>query len=324
MGGYLLAAMAFAAAFPATPAPSVYSGICDGSAVVLTGPDRFVTITDEEPAIYSFPLAGGASTGRLDLHAALGLAPDKEGDFEAAAQIGDTIYWIASFGANKNGKAQPTRRQFFATRVAADGSLTVLGSMPGENGGKLFDALTSQRKLDDYDWAGAATTSPKSRGGISIEGLATTPSGGLLIAFRNAPPKKRKKALIVTLANPAATAAGATPILSDVMQISLGGRGVRDIVYRPARGDYLIIAGAIDSSGDFALYRWSGKPGGKPQKLSGDFGTFNPEGLTVMNDGRLLLLSDDGEVSGTSGGATCKDLPAAQKGFRGAIFPSPD
>ena len=324
MGGYFLAAMALAGA----PVPSVYPGICDGSAVILTGPDRFVTISDEEPAIYGFPLAGGPSISRLDLRAALGLPADKEGDFEAAARIGDTIYWIASFGANKNGKAQPTRRQFFATSVAADNTLTVLGSAPGDNGARLFGALINHPKLSGYDWAKAATTPPKSVGGISIEGLAATPSGALMIAFRNAPPekgkKKREKALVVILTNPAEAAAGATPILSDVVPIDLGGRGVRDIVYRPARGDFLILAGAIDSSGKFALYRWSDTSGRKPHKLFSDFGALNPEGLTLLNDGRLLVLSDDGEVPDLPGGAICKDVPAAQKKFRGMILPSPD
>jgi hypothetical protein len=293
----------------------------------MVAPDRFATISDEEPTIRTYPLSGGNDipARRLAIDSPLSLSADEEGDFEAAATIGDTIYWIASLGSGRDGGSEPSRRRFFATRIVAGGTLVLLGSLESRRSNALFDALVHDPKLAAYDLAHGALLPPKSPKALNIEGLSADGKGGLLIGFRNPLAGTLGKALLVTLANPAQVVAGTqAPVLSQAVTIPLGGRGVRDIVYRPRQGDFLILAGAIDERRNFALYRWTGDQNQYPKQLPIDFGDLNPEALTVLSDGRLLFLSDDGEVKASPGAKTCKKVPDALKQFRALIKPSPD
>ena len=325
--GFVLAAIACTASAQAQAQLQVYSGSCDGSAIAMVGSNRFATVSDEEPVIrtYSFGGGGDLPAQRLFLTSPLGLSAKEEGDFQAAAKIGDTIYWIASFGSGKDGGAEPSRRRFFATHMAPDGTLVPVGATESRRSHVLFDALVEERKLAAYDLAQAALLPPKSPKALNIEGLAANRTGGLVIGFRNPLAGAPGRALLVTLANPGqVVAAKQAPILSEVVTIQLGGRGVRDIVYRPAQSDYLILSGAVDEARDFALYRWSGDPKEDPKQVPIDFGDLNPEALTVLNDGRLLFLSDDGEVKMGQDAKTCKKMPGAQKQFRALLYRAPD
>lgn len=325
---FLLAAVLVStASAPAQADVHVFTGSCDGSAIAMLGPDLFATVSDEEAMIRIFRLEGGSdiAKSRLPVGSPLGLTSDQEGDFEAAARVGDTIYWIASFGSGKDGGAEPSRRRFFATHVAADGLLSLIGTSSSRRGSGLFDALIFDPKLASYDLGHAALLPPKTANALNIEGLAADGEGGLVIGLRNPLAGTPGKALLVTLANPAQVIAGTqAPVLSRVATISLGGRGIRDLVFRPGHKDFLILAGAIDETRDFALFQWSGDPNEKPKELPNDFGDLNPEALTILEDGRLLFLSDDGEVKPIPAGKTCKKLPDAQKQFRGLISQAPD
>lgn len=309
----------------------IYRGICDGSAAVMLDDRHFVTAYDEDNIIRVFPLAGGSEVEatRLDVGAHIGIS--KEFDLEGAARLGNRIYWIGSLGRNEEGdKAKPERRQLFATEIAATGDrLAFTGSASAAAGQALFEALLGASELSQFQLPAAARLGAKMPEGLNIEGLAATRDGRLIIAFRNpliqsANAAEPRRALVVTLANPDAAAAGTEPPhFAEAGTIQLGGRGVRSIEFVPATGDYLIVAGAIDGTRNFALYRWTGRLADTPVQLPMDFGSLNPEGLAVLADGRLLILSDDGAEQ--IGGHDCKDeaTPATQRSFRGRIVRIP-
>src|SRR5438094_602992 len=79
-----------------------------------------------------------------------------------------------------------------------------------------------------------------SDGALSIEGLASTPDGALLIGFRN-PITDDGKALVARLKNPDQVVAGQPAEFGKPITLDLGGLGIRSM---ERRGDeYLIVAG---------------------------------------------------------------------------------
>jgi Protein of unknown function (DUF3616) len=245
---------------------AIYRGMCDASTAVPLDQEHFIVADDE----------------------------DKESDLEGAAVVGSRIYWISSHGTNKKGKVQDRRRRLFATDIVSGSPPTV--TPVGRSYNMLVDDLSTHPALQKYKLAKAAKLPPKSPGGLSIEGLASTPGGGLLIGFRNPVPKG--KALIIPLENPDAVVRGARASLGKPMEVELHGQGIRSL---ERDGDsYLIVAGEVGSGGLSKLYRWSGREEEDPKPIEGiDFSGFNPEALfLVPNRPELQILSDDGKVEG--------------------------
>ncbi len=155
----------------------------------------------------------------------------------------------------------------------------------------VLDLLRKGRTLDS-----------KESGGLSIEGLAATKDGRLLIGFRN-PLLDDNSALLLPLANPAAVLRQrAKAIFEAPIAIDLGGRGIRDIVYVAERDEYLIVAGAAPGSGPVSrAYWWSGRGADAPRHIADiDFSDFNPEAVAVLpgrTGGNVLFLSDDGKTT---------------------------
>jgi hypothetical protein len=297
-----------------------YSGMCDASAAVAIGPDTFVVASDEDDVLrvyprhrsgHNQPLQQFDLTPFLQAH-----ADESEADIEGAARIGNRIYWIGSHATNRNGKSRPGRHRLFATEldVAADKvSLTPIGT-PYTS---LLKDLSEAPGLRDFKLGKAAKKSPESAGGLNIEGLAATPQGTLLIAFRN--PIPGGKALLVPLDNPQEVTRGKAAKLGQPILLPLGGRGIRDILYFEATGSYLIIAGPYDDTGDFKLYRWSGAVAAQPEPLDGlNFEDMHPEALVsyLADKTAIQVISDDGGMP--VAGKPCKDsgIPPARKSFR--------
>jgi hypothetical protein len=320
----------FAGAAGQTQKPSglTFTGSCDGSGVAMIDTGRIVTISDEENILRIYPLAGGRDDPgrRLDIGRSLGIL--KEGDFEAGARIGNIIYWIGSFGANVDGQAEASRRRLLAVTVSPGGSLAFAGAAPAT----LFDVVVKD-VLAPFGFATAGSLPPKAKGGLNIEGLAPTPDGDLLLGFRNplvTPASGQPKAIVARLSAPhalmrlndtdAARPVGRrtpSPRIRSVELLDLGGRGIRDIAFRAKQSDYFILAGAINGARNFALYRWGGGRS-RPVRIKAAFGDLMPEGMSVLPDGRLLVLSDDD--SRAAGLGRCKDLPANRGSFRGEIL----
>lgn len=299
----------------------IYRGTCDGSAAMMLDADHFAAAYDEDNFIRVFPLAGGTASQPVDVAQHLGITNGKEADIEGAARIGGRIFWIGSHGMNEDGtKAKPERRRLFATTIGAGGAVEVSGSPSAAAGSSLFDALLDAFGGPPLNLRQAAQTGAKLPGGLNIEGLAATARNGLIIGLRNPLIGPDNAAPVIFLANPEEVIDGrGAPRFEGSGTIRLGGRGIRSLEFVPGRGDYLILAGAIDGRRDFALYRWSGRLEDEPVRLPMDFGSLNPEGLTLLPDGRVLILSDDGTER--VNGLECKDedTPPERRSFRGRI-----
>ena len=314
MLGMLLAAVLSQSA--AGPQAGAYPGPCDASAAVAISSTLFVAANDEDNVLRTYRHdRPGPPVHSLDVSGFL--KPDPalpEVDVEAAAPVGNRIYWIASHSTNGKGKASPSRRRFFATdfRLVNDQvTLTPVG-LPYTG---LVQAFESSPALRDLQLGRAATIAPELPGGLNIEGLSATPTGALLIGFRN--PIPEGKALLIPLVNPAEVIAGRPARLGAPIALELGGRGVRSIEYVAARREYLILAGPAGDGGVFGLYRWSGNPGEPPQPVAGvDFTGLQPEALTQDAKGSAWIFSDDGSRL-LDDGKACKDSVAARQSFRG-------
>lgn len=307
--------------------PPVYRGVCDASAAVSLGNERFVVAEDEHNVLLVYRIGQPEAVGRVDLTDYLGSrnakGKVKESDIEGAARVGDRIYWIASHGRDKNGNAEPTRLRFFATSVVEGGSGPTVQALATPPFTRLLDAISAEKRFDVLKKA--SKLAPEDKHGLNIEGLAAAPDGSLLIGFRN--PRPKGKALVLPLLNPAAVIdAGAAPVFGDLIALDLGGRGIRSLEW--VDGSYAIVAGPHGdrdgNSKDFAFYGWAGA-GSSPVRVKDvDFGALNPEALFKLpGTDRLYVLSDDGGMP--VGGASCKEdsVPVDRKGFRGMTIRQP-
>jgi hypothetical protein len=292
-----------------------YRGTCDASAAVSLGHDHFIVANDEENSLRVYRLGYPNPVMVYDLDTFAEADPDRpEMDIEAAAKIGSRVYWITSHGTNRKGKYRPGRHRFLATDIGFKDGRPVITPVGSAYTGLLED-MAAAAQLKKYRLEDAAETAPKDEGGLNIEGLAATPSGALLVGFRN--PIPGGNALIVTINNPNGVIHCQKPEIGPVMELPLGGLGIRSI---ERRGDtYLIVAGPYDGNSDFRLYHWRG-PGTAPSMPvpAADFGGLNPEALFVASKGPIQILSDDGAHD--LGGMECKDLPGAVQRFRGVAI----
>ena len=303
-----------------TAAPLRFGGICDASAVVALNEDLVAVGDDEDNAIRIYSSRhGGNPLFVADFSAFLKIRPKKaEADIEAAARLGDRIYWISSHGCNAEGKPQRSRRQFFATTgLATNGSIELkpLGK-PYHN---LLEDLIREPRLARFNLRRAAGLAPKSLGALNIEGLAATPDGHLLIGFRN--PIPNGKALLVPLLNPGDLPVGKAAQFGEPLLLDLRGLGIRSITDHG--GGYLIVAGRPDEGGQSRLFEWRGGPD-QPRLLATEFFGLNPEAISFPPAGHgpasLFVTSDDGTT--TVGGQPCKSLKnPRQKSFRALRVP---
>lgn len=233
--------------------PLEHHGMCDASAAVAIGNNMFLVANDEDNILRSYRADKSDSPiHTFDLNHFLKPKKHREADIEAAARVGDVVYWISSHGTSKKGKSRPSRRRFFATTVKlSDGELeTAPLGVPYKD---LVKRLAQSPELEKLKLGEAAKLPPKSEGGLNIEGLAATTRGALLIGFRN--PTPDGKALIVPLENPEETVAGKEAELGSPILLPLGGLGIRAIEYIADNDNYLIIAGHKSNQREFRIYR---------------------------------------------------------------------
>lgn len=313
-----LAAFALVAAFspvyalsPTANTTTQYTGMAEASAAAMLDAQHFVVAEDECNTLLTYRIGEPAPVGQpLNLAEFLG-TKGKASDIEAAARVGDVIYWISSHSLPKSGKPREWRQRFFATRVDSSSTpptLTTIGKaykslLADLAKAKPFKAL----KLDE-----AATNPAENEDGFNIEGLAEWKNGGVLIGLR-APLRDGRKALLLPLENPAEVVNGKKPRFDAPVLLDLNGRGVRSI---ERVGDaYVIVAGPVADSGSFALYRWSGHAQEaavlQPTSLPDDFAAEAMLGLPGSAD--LLLLSDDGN---SNAAADCGSPGKASQTFR--------
>ena len=226
-----------------------YNGMCEASAAVAAGPDHFFAAEDEGNAVRLYarnhPEPVRSETVNVEAD-----------DIEAAAAIGNRVYWITSHSLNRKGKDKAPRRYLFATDMVGQGAQTQL-KVAGKPYAGLRDDLVEDQGLADFKLEKAAKRLPEDEGGLNIEGLAATPDGKLLIGFRN--PVRKGWALVVRLENPDKVIMdGKRAKFGEAMRVDLDGRGIRSL---DRVGDgYLIVAGPFDGAkSGFTLRRWTGR-----------------------------------------------------------------
>jgi hypothetical protein len=108
-----------AAPKPAVQTPSDvrnHYGMCDASGAISVGAGLFVVCNNEDNRLRMYRRDEGAlPVYGLETSGFLGNKNDAEANLEAAARIGNRVYWIGSHGTNKNGKYRKQRHRLFAT-----------------------------------------------------------------------------------------------------------------------------------------------------------------------------------------------------------------
>lgn len=301
--------------------------MCDASTAIAVEKSNYFLVASDEDNFLRVYSAENSDKPRqeIDINP---FFPDnlkqKEIDIEAAAQIGEIVYWITSHGRNKKGELRLPRRQFFATKISIEDSEVVVK----QEGIAYQNLLQNIRDFfQDTELKSYFSTidlkqdlSPEEEGGINIEGLCSTSNQELLIAFRN--PVPDGKALLIPLKNPAELISqkDSSAQLGEPIQLDLEGRGIRSIEYWEKHDCYVISAGAFDDSSNFCLYEWSGKVTETPEKINFAFPEdFRPEAVLFYHNisDRLQILSDDGGIK-RDGINECKSkkVPKEQKFFR--------
>ena len=284
-----------------------FTGCCDASAAVALSEDLFVVANDEDNLLRVYSREHlGPPISTTDLTAFLN--PGKkapEVDIEAAAQIGDRIYWVSSHGRNAKGKERESRHRLFATTaIVTNGGVEI--KPVGNFYADLLNAMARDPRLKPFGLARASLWAPKTEGALNIEGLAATPEGHLLIGFRN--PIPRGRALIVRLLNPEEVVFGKTPRFGEPVLLDLDGLGIRSMEFWRDRDRYIVVGGASDGTPGSRLYTWSGR-NEPPRALMTEMQSLNPEAVTFVAGGgaeQLLVISDDGTLQ--IRGQDCKKL----------------
>uniref|UniRef100_A0AAU2K0L4 DUF3616 domain-containing protein n=1 Tax=Streptomyces sp. NBC_00049 TaxID=2903617 RepID=A0AAU2K0L4_9ACTN len=318
------------------PTTRYLTGSSDASAAVDVGRGHVLVADDESNVLRLYDRSrSGAPVKTWDLGAALGLK--KEADIEAAARVGDTVYWTGSLGNNKDGKYKAERNTVFTTTVTGSGADTEITF--GSAYKKLREDLVAWDVANGNRYGFAAGTAagevPKQIDGFNVEGLEFAPgsTSTAYLGFRAplAPAVPGGKALIVPVTNfDQVLASGARPAFGEPVEMDLGGLAVRDI-RKNAADQYLILAGswaADDNSDPYALYQWDGVPGHAPRKRV-DLPTTDPGGWEAvvnvpdlrMPGARVQLITDSGSADLYGDGTEAKDLTHAEwKKARAAWF----
>lgn len=296
-----------------------YTCMCDASAAVPLNADTFAIASDEDNSIRVYQAqTAGPPIKAYELSRFIGVNRKKpETDLEGGCRRGDRVYWITSHAQNREGQYRASRHAFFAMDVGKGGELTPAGRAYHS----LLSDLVRDARLAPYRLQAASLLPPKEQGALNIEGLCTTPSGSLLIGFRNPIPQGR--ALLVPLENPDDLVKGKRARFGSPILLNLDGLGIRDLAQH---GDqYIIIAGSYHGGGKSKLYRWHGGQA-QPEVFShADLGGINAEAIVVYpgNERSVQIMSDDGIEK--VNGVPCKRLADIfQRRFRSVWVTLPD
>ena len=300
-----------------------YLGIANPSGAVALNDNVFIVADDEDNLLRVYDrhvLDRPLQTVKLSavFKGAIGDGEDLEIDLESAAEIEGTVFWIGSHSSSRTGEYREARHRLLAVNIkpGASGKFTVTAA--GDIYTALIADLQDDSRFNTYHLGEAKKTQAKVLGGLSIEGLASTPDNGLLIGFRSplngGDIKKGRlengKALIVKLKNPFEVIHGLKAKFGDPIELDLDGFGIREIT-RHKNHKYLIVAGPYHENiatedhkkEEGKLYKWSSKSG-KLNKLK----KFELEGYNIEaalfypgNDNCVQLLSDDGTLVGANG-----------------------
>lgn len=300
-----------------------YFGISNPSGAVALNDNLLVVADDEDNILRIYdknvvdkPVQTIALSGVFKGKIADG--EDLEIDLESAAEIDGTYFWIGSHSSSRTGEQRPARHRLLAVTITPgkNGKFTV--KPVGDIYTNLIADLKKDSRFDDYDLGKAKKNQAKAIEGLSIEGLASTSKGGLLIGFRNpligGKIKKDRlvhgKALVVELLNPFEVIHGLKAKFADPIELDLDGFGIREITQRK-KNKYLIVAGPYHENlvtedhkrEESRLYKWSCKSGKLNRLKKFDLDTLNIEAALFYpgNNDCVQLLSDDGKLGAGNG-----------------------
>lgn len=292
-----------------------FLGCCDASAAVALDDHRFVVADDESSILRMYDWnAPGMPLQTFSLKEGLNQKDGKtEADIEAAARLGDVIFWITSHANNRVGKNRPDRNRIFATTVRTNAGKFSIEFL-GKPYGQLEEDLAQSPQLAAFGFKDDSKKSPKNIEGLDIEGLCATPEGTLLLGFRN--PRPQGKALVVPLLNPFEVIQGqARALLGVPMQLDLEGMSIRDLFFR--NGSVYILAGSWKSGHDRRIYRWDGRGSSVELVTLKTLDQYHSEALFAFPhqpSDVFAVLSDDG--SRKTNGIECKNMLSVDRTFR--------
>jgi hypothetical protein len=250
----LLAAFVASDAWVTQARTMEYAGICEASAGAFIDRMHFAVASDESNKLRIYERGKREPVASADMEAFTSF--DKS-DLEAAAAIGDRVYWMSSHSFNKSGEDKAKRKVFFATKIMpADGKPPTLVGV-GRPVLSLRDPLAKAAGVEPRD--------------MDIEALAATPDGGLLIGLRK-PLLPDGRALVIPFKNPAA-------VVDQGVQPEFGAGPV------------------ADSAEEFALFRWSGPGTDPVKIDGLNLAGLKPEAaMAVPGHDLVQLLSDDDDI----------------------------
>jgi hypothetical protein len=263
----------------------------------------------------------------------------KEVDVEAGVRskvFPNRIYWLGSMSNSSSNNNKPNRNRIFATNITGTGAATAftLGGFYGS----LRDKLIAWGNTYSYNLTASAAEGkdPKAIDGFNIEGLCFAPDNTTLFACFRAPlvpVSNRTKALIAPILNFEAWfnngAPSGNPAFGAPIEISLGGRSIRDIIPVTA-GGYLIVAGSYEGTNIPAIYKWTGNAVDQPILQTGfNVAGLNLEAVIEVNDNGIAasnkyqFISDDGSTQYYGDGLESKDLTVTNyQKFRSDVITS--
>ena len=296
------------------------SGCCDGSAGIALDAEHFLVANDEDSVLRVYSKRGSPRPlASVDFRKFLDLGKQNaESDIEGLARIGSTIYAIGSHSRSKAGKKRKERRRFFALRYSWQDEEMRL-KPHGQPYDKLVEAFEESPILREVDFERAERKAGNRKDGLNIEGLVSTPKGGLLIGFRA--PLLGKEALLVPLLNPAeVVAAKARPHFGHPKRVDLGGMGIRGMA---RRGNFYFLAAESEDNLP-NLFRWNGLARHPKRILVSLPNSLNPEAVLLFPDTKEIhLLSDDGNAK--ANGEDCNESKKSErKRFRRVVLRAVD
>jgi len=202
------------------------------------------------------------------------------------------VYAITSHSRDGGGTERQSREKLVRFRIQGN---KVVDSRVVDG---LKRAMTAQHPV----LAAAATIRDvKAGGGLNIEALEISPDPQrLLIGFRS--PLQSGRAIIASVENPTGVfEADEAPRLSAALvELDLGGHGIRGLSYVPSLGEYLVVGGPVSREpAPFDLWLWSGRHGepARPVSVAGLQGFEHAEGVcpaVIAGVERIIIVSDDG------------------------------
>ncbi len=331
----------YAASAAGSASTRFLTGAANASTAIAIDANYMLVGDDENQALRLYDRNNsGLPVNSFDFTSSLGLINTsgvlREVDIEAAARVGNRIFWLGSQSNNDAGNNRPNRDRIFATDISGTGANTTL-SYTGRYD-FLREDIINKDALDGFGFGanffGLATSaadgvSSKISSGYNIEGLEFAPDNTTAyVAFRapQEPTTGRTNALIVPVTNFTSLISGqaqGSATFGAPIQLDLGGRGIREIRKNAANQyQYVIIAGpAGDATGiapaDFRLYTWTGVSTDAPVLRSADLTALNTGGSfesivevpnSLTNSSQLQILVDNGSTVFYNDGVAGSDL----------------